>query len=314
MLYHNQIKSDFVNEPVKGLKHSVKERDPSYVMDGVARGTGSLARHTVGGIVDSASLLTETFSKNMAVLTLDRKYAQRRDRFKTLGTSATFAKGIESGMGKLIRGVAEGVIGVVRAPMRGAEKKGVTGFAKGIGKGLIGLIMKPVIGLSDAATDVMVGVKGTLEGVGNNTTQRSQSNAQMRPKRAFYNRDRVLRPYEFGDAFSAALMLRTRLAGENYLSHCDMGDRVAILGVERFLLLGEDGEEQLLIWFKESSHVDLRSITKPGGRKEFLVLVFFKVVQKNGSEVEVITTEDRNIAMDLCEKIKEGIDLSASMS
>ena len=74
---------DFVNEPIKGLRKSVVELDPSYAVTGVARGTGSLARHTVGGIVDSASLLTETFSKNMAVLTLDRKYAQQRDRFKT---------------------------------------------------------------------------------------------------------------------------------------------------------------------------------------------------------------------------------------
>lgn len=105
--------------------------DPTHSVTGVARGTGSLARHTVGGIVDSASLLTETFSKNMAVLTLDRKYAQQRDRFKTLpGTSTMFTKGIESGVEKLLRGVAEGVVGVVRAPMRGAEKRGVEGFPR----------------------------------------------------------------------------------------------------------------------------------------------------------------------------------------
>jgi hypothetical protein len=64
--------SDFVAEPVKGLKKSVKELDPTYLVDGVARGTESLARHTVGGFADSASLLTETFSKNMAVLMLLR--------------------------------------------------------------------------------------------------------------------------------------------------------------------------------------------------------------------------------------------------
>ena len=97
---------------MKGLKKSVEELDPSFVMDGVARGTGSLARHTVGGIADSASLLTETFSKNMAVLTLDRRYAQRRDRAVQLraterGTT-TFVEGVESGVIKLLRGVVEG--------------------------------------------------------------------------------------------------------------------------------------------------------------------------------------------------------------
>ena len=50
--------------------------------------------------------------------------------------------------------------------MRGAETRGVEGFAKGIGKGLLGLLVKPVIGLSDAATDVMIGVKGSVEGAG----------------------------------------------------------------------------------------------------------------------------------------------------
>lgn len=40
--------SDFVNEPVRGLKKSIEEMDPSFVMGGLARGTGSLARHTVG--------------------------------------------------------------------------------------------------------------------------------------------------------------------------------------------------------------------------------------------------------------------------
>jgi len=279
-------------------------------MDGVARGTGSLARHTVGGIVDSAALLTETFSKNMAVLTLDRKYAQRRDLFKaTPGTNATFVGGVESGVGKLIRGVAEGVIGVVRAPMRGAEKRGVEGFAKGVGKGLLGLIVKPVIGISDAATDVMVGIKGSLEGSGN-STQRGVSQSQVRPRRAFYGRDRRLKPYSFEDAVSTAIMMCTRLGGENYLSHVDMGGRVALLSVRRLLLLGDEGETQLLIKLKNIKRVDIRQIPKPGGGgQEWGVLIFLKTARSNGSEVEVITSADRYTANDLCGKIKHGVSL-----
>ncbi len=295
---------------MKGFKRSVQELDPTYVMDGVARGTGSLARHTVGGIVDSASLLTETFSKNMAVLTLDRKYAQRRDRFKAMpGTNATFVGGVESGMGKFLRGVAEGVIGVVRAPMRGAEKRGVEGFAKGVGKGLLGLVVKPVIGISDAATDVMVGVKGSLEAGNNSQRGRSSLNnqSQIRPRRAFYGRDRRLRPYVFVDAISAAIMMRTKLAGENYLSHVDMGGRVAILSVRRFLLLGDDGETQLLIKLKNIKRVTLRQIDNNG--MEWGVLIFLKTSRKNGNQVEVITSEDIEIAKELESKIKQGAAL-----
>ncbi len=286
----------------------MEELDPSYVMDGVARGTGSLARHTVGGIVDSASLLTETFSKNMAVLTLDRKYAQRRDRFKVMpGTNTTFVGGVESGVGKLLRGVAEGVIGVVRAPMNGAKKRGVEGFAKGVGKGLLGLVVKPVIGISDAATDLMVGVKGTLEGVGSDAQKVSANQLQVRPRRAFYGRDRRLKPYVFVDSISAAIMMRTRLGGENYLSHVDMGGRVVIISVKRFLLLGDDGEQQLLIKLKNIKRIDLRKVPKPGGGSEWGVLIFLKTPRNNGNEVEVITTPDKIIAKDICSKIQLGI-------
>lgn len=130
------------------------------MVDGVARGTLSLARHTVGGFADSAALLAETFSKNMTVLTLDRRYAQKRDRKDALRgqESMNVAVGIGSGVQKLAQGFLEGgkspnavhaeysvavseyqlshirylslttiVAGVVRAPLRGAEKRGFEG-------------------------------------------------------------------------------------------------------------------------------------------------------------------------------------------
>lgn len=312
--------SDFVNEPVKGLKRSVEELDPSFVVDGVARGTGSLARHTVGGFADTASLLTETFSKNMAVLTLDRKYAQRRDKAASLradGGTVTVVEGLESGVVKLLRGVVEGVSGVVRAPMRGAEKRGVEGFAKGIGKGLLGLLVKPVIGLSDAATDVMIGVKGSVEGAG----ERSQTNPsarlrdQLRPRRAFYGQDRAIRQYELADATAAALMMRTRLATEQYLSHCDMGGRVALMSVRQALIIGEDGQELLVVKFKQIASIEVRRV--PGSKEDpqkmvWGVLIFLNMPRNNGSEIEVLTCEEKDIAMELAAQLKRGISLATS--
>jgi vacuolar protein sorting-associated protein 13A/C len=124
--------SDFVLEPVKGLQRSVQEMDASYLVDGVARGTLSLARHTVGGFADSAAMIAETFSKNMAVLTLDRRYAQKRDRREYLRDQddINVALGIGSGVQKVVKGFLDGVTGVVKAPIRGAEKRGLEGFAK----------------------------------------------------------------------------------------------------------------------------------------------------------------------------------------
>ena len=81
------------------------------------------ARHTVGGVADSAALLTSTFSKNMAVLTLDRRYAQKRDRGNNLRLEEhgdfVLLDGVESGFIKLAQGFIEGVTGVVKAPIRG---------------------------------------------------------------------------------------------------------------------------------------------------------------------------------------------------
>lgn len=301
---------------MKGIKRSLDEGDPTYAIDGVARGAGSLARHTVGGIADFASLLSSTFSKNLSVLTLDRTYAHRRDHLKTLSTnSTTFFEGVESGVTKLIGGIAQGVIGVIRAPMRGAERDGVTGFAKGVGKGVLGLVIKPVIGLSDTVTDVMDGVKGSIEGADKST--RSQSNSQIRFKRPFYGPDRVFRRFESADAIAADYMMCTKLAGDNFLSHCDMGGRVAILSVKSFLLL-EGRDAQLFIKLKHISHVDLRQVPKNDGRMEsaecnWAVLIFLKFARKNGNEVEVIMTDDKNIAIDLCAKIKQGVNLVASV-
>lgn len=286
----------------------MQQLDPSYVMDGVAKGTGSLARHTVGGIVDSASLLTETFSKNMAVLTLDRKYAQRRDRFKTLpGSTVNFVGGIESGFAKLVRGVTEGVVGVVKKPMRGAEKRGVEGFAKGVGKGLLGLIVKPVIGLSDAATDVMVGVKGSLDEVASGTHR--ATNVPIRPRRAIYGNDRRIRPYISSDAVSSAIMMKTRLAGENYLSHLDLGGRVVIISVRRLLLLDDEGETEFILKLKSIKTVEILPIAQECDT-EWGVVITLKGPDKAGNDSEMVIVDDMDLAKELCGKIKQAIQLS----
>ena len=302
--------SDFVNEPVKGLRKSVEELDPSYVVGGVARGTKSLARHAVGGFAGSASLLTETLSKNMAVITLDRRYAQRRDRRNTLRSpdrdfAVTFFEGVESGAVKLVRGVWDGVSGVVKAPLRGAERHGMEGFAKGIGKGLLGLLVKPMIGLSDAATDVMIGVQGSVEG--KSSLLRGSRHSQVRPRRPMYGRDRVLRPYAVADAAAATLMLRTKLAGENYLSHCDMDDQVAILSVKRALLLGSNGEEILLVKFKHIEKVSVQPMD--GGTDEWAVVVVLNYHRSNERPVKVIKCKSKGVAIELCSQLNRGVSL-----
>jgi len=311
--------SDFVTEPMKGFKRSLKELDPGYAVDGVARGTESLARHTVGGLADSASLLMETFSKYMAVVTLDRRYAQKRDRRKSLrlksDSKVTLAGGVESGFMKLVQGFREGVTGVVRAPIRGAEKRGLEGFAKGLGKGLLGLLVKPIIGITDAATDVMIGVKSTVEYKDAQRQNLALLRNQFRPRRPMYGRDKVLRPYNMEDAAAATLMLKTRCAGENYLSHMDMNNRVALLSVKRLIILGPRGEEQLALKFKHVDRLEVRSIRQEDGITDgWGIVVILNTPRRNGSEVEVISCQSEQEAKNLRMLIQQGVDLISNDS
>ncbi len=290
----------------------MEELDPSYVVGGFARGTQSLARHAVGGFAGSASLLTETFSKNMAVITLDRRYAQRRDRRNTLRSpdrdiAVTFFEGVESGAVKLVRGVWDGVTGVVRAPLRGAERHGMEGFAKGVGKGLLGLLVKPMIGLSDAATDVMIGVQGSVEG----KKLRGSRHAQVRPRRPMYGPDRILRPYTVADAAAATLMLRTKLAGENYLSHCDMDDQVALLSVKRMLLLASNGQELMVVKYNNIEEVCVEPMPQRGnGNEEWSVMIVLKASRMNERPVHVIKCRSKAVALELCAQLKRGVSLA----
>jgi hypothetical protein len=267
-----------------------------------------LARHTVGGFADSAAMLAETFSNNMTVLTLDRRYMQKRDRGDVLRDhdDINVAAGLGSGMQKLVTGFLDGVTGVVKAPIRGAEKKGLEGFAKGIGKGLLGLLVKPIIGISDGFTDVMIGVKGSVEG----SSGQSSQLVQVRPRRALYGREKAIRPYQIADAAASALMLRTRLAGEPYLGHVDMNDRVALLSVKRLLILGRRGEELLVLKLKHVESVDVRSLPQEDGASGWGIVVLLNTPRRNGSEVEVISCKERTHAVDLCLLIEKGMKLA----
>jgi hypothetical protein len=309
------LESDFVLEPVKGFQRSVQEMDASFFVDGVARGTISLARHTVGGFADSASLLAETFSKNMTVLTLDRRYAQKRDRGELLRNQGDvgMAQGFESAALKLAQGFLEGVTGVVRAPIRGAEKRGFEGFAKGLGKGLLGLLVKPIIGISDGITDVMIGVKGSVEG---SSTSGSGALRPMRPRRPLYGRERMIRPYNLADAAAYAVMQRTILGGEAYLSHLDMGDRVALLSVQHVLLLGSRGEELLVIKFRHIERLEIRDISRSFGSnanepvtERWGLVIVLNTLRKNGSDVEVVLCADKMEAEGLCHLLQQAIAL-----
>ena len=128
---------------------------------------------------------------------------------------------------------------------------------------------------------------------------------QIRPRRPVYGKDRAIRVYNMADAAASALMLRTRLGGEHYRSHVDMGDRVALLSVKRILLLGPKGDELLMLKFKHIENVEVRPIELADGSQGFGIIIILNTPRRNGSELEVINCSDRDQAIELCEHIEE---------
>ena len=252
-------------------------------------------------------MLTETAAKNMAVLTLDRKYAQRRDRVMKLkakdAKAATILEGLESGMQKLVDGIMEGVTGVVSKPIRGAERNGFEGFAKGVGKGLLGLIMKPVIGTTDLLTDTLIGVRGSVDGAAHEGMLTLHS--QVRPRRALYGRDRVVKPYRIDDATAATIQSKLCIGGEEYLSHVDMVKNVALVSVRRLVILSGDGEELLLLSLNRIEKVEMQPSVDA---EHFIVKIFLHEPEANGSETEEVQCDDEKMANLLCKKLTEAVD------
>jgi len=187
----------------------------------------------------------------------------------------------------------------------------------------LGLLVKPIIGISDGITDVMIGVKGSVEGSGGGSQGGSSARVQqVRPRRALYGADRTIRPYNIADAAASALMLQTRLAGDNYLSHLDMGDRVALLSSKRLLIVGSQGEELLVLRFKHIESLSVREIepadrddaagaqTSKGPTSSWGIVVVLNTPRRNGSEVEVINCGDnRSQADELCQLLEQGMKL-----
>lgn len=58
----------------------------------------------------------------------------------------------------LVRGLADGIGGLVTTPIKEARTGGVGGFFKGVGKGVVGVVVKPIVGVGDGVVSVIQGI------------------------------------------------------------------------------------------------------------------------------------------------------------
>jgi len=226
---------DFIVEPLSGLAEGFEELRPDKIASGFARGTVSLVHHSVGGVANSAAMITDTFSDYVSNLALDKRYKASRDEDRERPTD--FIEGLGSGGLRIWKGVKSGVTGVVNKPIQGARRKGVKGFAGGVLRGVAGLAVKPVVGVSDAVTDVFHGIKGTTE-----NTFALQQRGQMRPKRACYGKEKAVRPYNLADAQAVMLLSQhKRFKHDDYVTHIDTGPSIVILTLQHIIDMAESG-------------------------------------------------------------------------
>ena len=117
--------------------------------------------------------------------------------------------GLASGFDSFVGGIVDGVTTRVQAPVRGAEGRRRRRRGQGRGEGRFRYGREAgVVGVADAATDVLRGIRDTTDDVDADEDEdrrvldllRDSVSLQKRPARALYGRERALRAYSYGGA------------------------------------------------------------------------------------------------------------------
>jgi vacuolar protein sorting-associated protein 13A/C len=149
---------DLFVQPMQGIKQG----DVLQIGKGLAKGTSSFVKHTVGGVGYGVSTITSGFGATAAALTFDSKFQQQRSDAKR-DKPTNFMSGMKMGKDSLISGVVGGVKGLVESPREGLQREGAKGLAKGVGKGMVGFITKPISGIADALSHTTKGIQQSAE-------------------------------------------------------------------------------------------------------------------------------------------------------
>ncbi|OAF67106.1 Chorea-acanthocytosis protein [Intoshia linei] len=182
---------DLFYEPYKGAIEG-----PQEFFTGVATGLRSFFGHTIGGAAGAFSRIAGTFGKGISVLSFDKKHQKLR-RKRMNKTPDDFGEGIRSGGKHLIRGIFDGVTGIITQPIEGAKDEGAGGFFKGLGVGLVGVVTRPVGGVVDFASSTLDGIKSS--------TECKKALKRIRPPR-YMGENFVVRPYNLYKALGVSVI------------------------------------------------------------------------------------------------------------
>lgn len=140
---------------------------PIEFAEGVATGVMTFVGSTVGTTVGAISKITGVIGQSLATLTFDDEYKNSRIRRKeSAGNSVTDIAVGSTNVVKvciaksqnficikyIVQGFVHGLTGVIKKPIDGAKKGGVSGFVSGVGKGIVGAVAQPTGAIVDFAS------------------------------------------------------------------------------------------------------------------------------------------------------------------
>lgn len=150
---------------------------------------------------------------------------------------------------------------------------------------------KPVIGTTDLLTEALIGVKNSVNVDGGFVL------VPVRPRRALYGDERVTKSYKLEDAIASAASQQHVIRGEDYLTHLDMTDRVALFSVKRLLVLSSSGEELLLLSYESMNNIKVATVDST-----YIVKIYC-----DENVVEEMSFDEEKTAITLAAKISEAL-------
>jgi len=146
---------EFVHEPAAGMVASPKEFGK-----GLAKGTSSLLKNTLGGVLNSAQKIVGSVGNLGAKITFDQEYRKEREVQK-MKKAKHVGEGLGYGIKEFGSGLYKGVTGLISQPVKGVQKEGIKGLGKGVAKGIVGVVLKPTVGVVDLVSRTAEGIKNT---------------------------------------------------------------------------------------------------------------------------------------------------------
>lgn len=267
--------ADFINDVGSGVKDffyepiSAAALGPKEFIQGLDRGTQSLARGLFVGVVRGTANVTEVVNTNLASLTADEEFIDERKAHQRMltdamsrGLAANRSLGDSVGLAgeSVLRSIRSGAIGVLEQPTIYASKHGPVGFVKGLGKGLAGAVLKPVVGVGDAAVIVM------------NHLSDATSKKQVRPKipkrlrRALPCRSTEkpncvrLDPYDEKSAKAQKIVTGDESLDDVYLGHLNTPTHLIIASEQCLWAIDRRSRDPWCVNWTEISHFDATEV------------------------------------------------------